>query len=238
MSQIAKTLGASALMALLLGRNKMGSNTINFAMMAFIAASIAGCGRSSSENSKGPSASEITAKVAATPDVVSTPAVVDNYKQAMPAIQTAFIDIITRSKLAYSQAENDMKSQSILVKRGKEICAAIPNYSFKNWTGRIIELGVSTLSGDRGYITIGVGDEIEIGTSMGELATSIDPESLLFKSVSELEIGDEVKFSGNFIEGYTSDYDCIRNSRAARDTRMNEPFFLTRFTSVEKLESR
>jgi hypothetical protein len=209
----------------------MRLETRNFVMMALIAASIVGCGRSSGEDTKEPSAPEITAKVD------TTPAVVDNYKQTMPPIQVSFIATINKLRLEYDQVENEMKMQYFLKKRGEEICSVLPeNLKIKNWTGRITSLGARGSYDDLagwGHIDISVGDEIEFGTSLMEDSLAIDPESSLFKTLSDLKIEDEVKFSGIIVPANLRRYDCIKNTEGED---MKKAYFWTQITSVEKLE--
>ena len=100
------------------------------------------------------------------------------------------------------------------------------------WTGTISNVS----SGEQGpaVLMVKLTDGVTVGTMNGSTPDSangslIEPASALFKTVSQLHVGERVLFSGQFLP---SNADCIKETNPTEDGAMTSPSFVMKFTTI------
>lgn len=154
---------------------------------------------------------------------------------ALPADEARFVAIIAASQAAYRSAANEMAAGGVRADRQAKLCATMKFLKTDGWVGRVATL---TSSNDgKGVLEIAIADKVSVGTykdtfSDGDLHTTIEPKSDLFKAASALKVGDAVVFSGAFFRDAA---DCVKETSLTLDGSMDEPEFLFRFSSIKKI---
>jgi len=117
-------------------------------------------------------------------------------------------------------------------KRAAMICQTIPDLTVTNWVGTVDKLDTTIAGG--GVISIAVMPDVDFGTAPNTLLnmgsnTVISPGSPLFHTLSTLQVGDKVMFSGQL---FSSQSDCAQEASVTDSGSMQNPLFITRFTSI------
>jgi hypothetical protein len=117
-------------------------------------------------------------------------------------------------------------------KRAAMICQTIPGLTVTNWVGTVDKLDTTIAGG--GVISIAVMPNVDFGTAPNTLLnmgsnTVISPGSPLFHTLSTLQVGDKVMFSGQL---FSSQSDCAQEASVTDSGSMQNPLFITRFTSI------
>jgi hypothetical protein len=152
----------------------------------------------------------------------------------LPAEEQGFIEAVQESQIAFQSAPNEMAAGGFRFRRGVAICRALPTRTVSNWVGRIAML---ESNGDgKGVLKITLADDISVETWNNELSdigdhTLIEPASALFAAVSQMKVGDQVLFSGTFLNG-DNDVDCVRERSLSLHGSMRDPDFMFRFADV------
>lgn len=154
----------------------------------------------------------------------------------IPEQQKQFIAAVNTAAKEYNAAANELKKSAVRKKRIGMIRQALKgSRQIKDWKGIIKNMG--TNSDGKAYIEIELlGDrDIEIKTWNNALSdirsgTLIATNSALFQTISELNNGDEVIFSGVFI---ASSDDFIRAGALTERGAMVDPEFIARFTNIK-----
>ncbi len=148
---------------------------------------------------------------------------------ATPADETAFINGMNPI-MTQVTAGGDLDSWR--QKRAALICQVIPNLAVTNWVGTVDKLDTTIAGG--GIVSIAVMPNVDFGTAPNSLMnlntnTVISPGSNLFHTLSTLQVGQKVTFSGQL---FSSQTDCIQEASVTSDGSMQNPLFLIRFTSI------
>lgn len=154
----------------------------------------------------------------------------------IPSEQSEFVRIIENARAAYNAAQNDMAKGGIRSERKQAICNLLKSGYKENWIGSINEL--SSNSEGKGVLSVSIGEKITLETWNNALSdfsaqTLIDPHSELFKTVSKLQEGDEIVFSGHFFAG---DNDCIEEQSFTLNGSLKTPSFTFQFVKVMPFE--
>jgi hypothetical protein len=173
-------------------------------------------------------------QAAPAPQPVAAPA------YTVPAQEQDVVNIVQQYVQSYDNAANDMVKGSIHRQRGIALCKALGRSHVVNWIGKI-----STLDSDsrgNGVLAIEVSNRITLLTNNNDMSedmnkigsqggtTMIPAGSPLFQAVSAMQVGEMVKFSGDF---FTSSDDCVEEMSLTTDGGMDNPEFLFRFTGVQ-----
>jgi len=153
---------------------------------------------------------------------------------ATPAAETAFINGM-QPIMAQVQNPDGADLASWRQKRAAMICQTITNLQVTNWVGTVDKLDTTIAGG--GIISIAVMPNVDFGTAPNTLLdmgsnTVISPGSDLFHTLSTLQTGQKVVFSG---ELFSSPSDCIQEASVTDSGSMQNPLFITRFSSITAL---
>ena len=145
----------------------------------------------------------------------------------IPPDQQKFIDVVESFYQPYRDAgENELKKSRERKNRKKKLKETLKSLSFKNWIGKIDELG--TTGDGHGYIAIDLsGSDFSIETWNNALSdlgsdTLIKDGTKVYDQMIELKDGDMVNVSGTFIK---ADKDYIEEQSASEYGSMTDPEF-------------
>lgn len=152
----------------------------------------------------------------------------------IPSNETAFIKAVQSASESFANATNDLAKGGTRRERAKAVCMAIPSPSIKDWIGTITEL--STNGDGLGVLSVQLSDNISVKTWNNAVSdvfdkTLIDPDSNVFKVLSQLKKGDKIKFSGQFTKDYNKT-DCYHEASVSLAGSMEEPEYIFRFSSI------
>jgi len=144
------------------------------------------------------------------------------------AIEDQFLAILQDAKVSYQNTSDATLSLGARANRAADLCTLLGNdRNVVDWTGTI-----STLSDSGSVLAVKLANDVTIGTSGasdGQAASMIDPASDLFNTVSQMHVGERIRFSGNF---FPSNTDCIKETSATPKGSMTAPYFLMKFTAI------
>jgi hypothetical protein len=149
------------------------------------------------------------------------------------AIEGQFLAILEDGKASYENTSDEALSHGARANRAADLCTLLgDDKEVIAWTGSISHLSSSRQRGD--VLAVRLADGITVGTtdsgsSDGKDKSMIDPASDLFKTVSQMHVGERVTFSGSF---FASDPDCIKENNPTQDGSMTAPNFLFKFTAI------
>lgn len=175
-------------------------------------------------------ATKAVASAEAPPEPKATP------KPVAPKLsqQDKFIALIETARDAADDADNDFQKRLPLTKRDKAICKLLKTKRVQNWTGEIENL--DTNGDGLGVLTIQIADDVKVSTWNNALSdfednTLIKTSSPLFDTMSTLNEGDQVTFSGTFTRDPES---CIGEQSVTDNGATQTPTFTMRFTKLER----
>lgn len=150
----------------------------------------------------------------------------------LPSDEQAFITVVSEAHEKYNAAPNDMAKGGVRAWRKEAICQALPSSQVADWLGTIYSLSSSS-DGD-GVVEIKIAPDIYVQTMNNAFSdipynTLIPPTSEVFKTLSRMQKGDRILFSGEFPK---SDVDCVVESSLTQEGSMTEPEFLFKFSSI------
>jgi hypothetical protein len=166
------------------------------------------------------------------PSAAAAQLALDDTALLAKAIEDQFTDILQDGKVSYQNTGDKDLSLGARATRATDLCILLGNDKVAiDWTGTI-----SNLSNSSGQIVLAVklADGITVGTTGGRASDSntpsgIDPASDLLPTISQMHVGEHVRFSGRF---FPSDTDCIEETSPTLDGSMTSPNFLMQFTAV------
>ena len=152
-----------------------------------------------------------------------------------PSDQAEFIEIVTQSAKKFTTAKNELQQSMLKDERRTLLSNAQVKNSVSGWVGTINSLETNTAG--KAILSIRISPEIEIKTWNNALSditshTLIDKDSDLYSRLSELSVGQRVKFSGGFFHS-TEDY--FEETSITIDGSMKNPEFLFKFKRVEAI---
>jgi hypothetical protein len=152
----------------------------------------------------------------------------------MPADELDFVRAVREAQVAFRDAPNEMAKGGTRAQRRLTICRILTELPVTDWAGRIDKL--SSNSEGKGVLGISLADSVRVETWNNDLSdasdhTLIDPMSTLFATLSRMNVGDEVVFSGRF---FPSDVDCVKEKSISLTGSMTDPEFVFRFENVRK----
>ncbi len=120
-------------------------------------------------------------------------------------------------------------------KRAAMICQTITGLQVTDWIGTVDKID-STITGGA-VLSIAVLPNVDFGTAPNALNnlgnnTLISQDSPLYQTVSGLQVGQKVRFSGQL---FSSPSDCIQEASVTDAGSMQNPLFITRFISIKPL---
>ncbi len=144
------------------------------------------------------------------------------------AIEDQFLAILQDDKASYENTSDATLSLAAQANRAADICTLLGSErDAVDWTGTISELSSSGT-----VLAVKLADNVTVGTSHSpddDSTSMIDPASDLFNTISQMHVGERVRFSGNF---FPSASDCIKETSPTQKRSMTAPYFLMKFTSV------
>jgi hypothetical protein len=151
-----------------------------------------------------------------------------------PADETAFINGMTPI-MAQVQDPAGTDLASWRQKRAAMICQVITNLQVTDWIGTVDRLDSSIAGG--AIMSVAVMPDVDFGTATNLVSnmssdTFIEPASALFHTISLLQVGQKIRFSGQL---FASPQDCIQEASVTDSGSMQNPLFITRFTSITPL---
>lgn len=120
-------------------------------------------------------------------------------------------------------------------KRAAMICQTITGLQVTDWIGTVDKID-STITGGA-VLSIAILPNVDFGTAPNALNnldnnTLISQDSPLYHTVSALQVGQKVRFSGQL---FSSPADCIQEASVTDAGSMQNPLFITRFISITPL---
>jgi hypothetical protein len=150
-----------------------------------------------------------------------------------PAEQRDFLTAIKRGQTDVSEG-NDITIVTATRDRARRICGLLPrDGAAVDWVGTIEDVG-TIFGGTDGHLSLSIGNDVDLktwtsGSDDAKDHTLIDPDSEVYRALSELHSGDEVKFSGTFAPRGRS---CIHETSIRARNGMLTPGFIFDFTAV------
>ena len=149
------------------------------------------------------------------------------------AIEDQFLAILQDGKISYENTSDKELSLGARATRATDLCTLLGNDKEAiEWTGTI-----SSVDGSQGQrvLAVKLADGVTVGTMRSGVADhtdlpTIDPASDLFKTMSQMHVGERVRFSGQF---FPSSADCIKETSPSESGSMTAPNFAITFTSVD-----
>jgi hypothetical protein len=172
------------------------------------------------------------ASSASAPPAPAPSPIIGDRQQAIKDHQQALIDAVEDARQRYRTAANDMARGGTRAWRKDVICKLLPSLTVKDWKGEIYKL--SSNSDGKGVVEITIGRDTYVKTWNNSLSdigdhTLIEPNSAIFRTLSQMKEGDRIRFSGSFIG---SDTDCVKEASMTQNGSMTEPEFIFRFLGV------
>ena len=171
----------------------------------------------------------VISRAAATSDTASSSA-------SMPAAEKAVIDAVEDARRTYATASNEMQKGGARGARQKSVCAAIPDRKAHMWIGNVST--ISSNSEGKGVLSVTIAPGVQVKTFNNAFSdirdhTLIEPSTSLFQKASSLDVGQTVRFSGNFFD---SSVDCIEEASFTLEGSVTEPEFIMQFSNVTPLD--
>ena len=153
----------------------------------------------------------------------------------VPDDQARFIGIVRVSQGKVGSTRNDLQRAQLRDERASELRKNFTEVRVKDWTGSIVD--ITTNSEGLGVLSIRIADNILVKTWNNAISdigseTLIPKESKLYKELLHLNIGDQVLFSGTFLQ---SDRDHFQESSVTTIGMLESPEYIFRFQTVKKL---
>jgi hypothetical protein len=153
-----------------------------------------------------------------------------------PDDESAVLEIVEAAMSRYKTGQNDMQRGAARPIRGQSICSVLPSRRARNWIGTVTKL--STNGDGKGVLHVQVAPDIYVQTWNNALSdtfdkTLIDPQTALFRTVSQLREGQKVRFSGSFA---SSEIDCIEEASMTMQGSITQPEFIFKFDTVSAIE--
>jgi hypothetical protein len=149
-----------------------------------------------------------------------------------PAGEAAFI---SGMQPIMAQTNNPANFQTLETQRASMICKTISGLAVTDWVGTVDKVD-TTVSGGA-LLSISVMQNVDFGTAPNSTLnagsnTLIPQDSPLYHTVSTLQPGQKIRFSGTLFSSAT---DCIQESSVTVGGSMTNPLFLIKFTSLTPL---
>ncbi len=152
----------------------------------------------------------------------------------VPATQQKLMDLLAAQETAYFGTTQHEEREALATEQEQALCNEI-GYDIKDWVGTIESL--KTVSGKSGAVEIKVSDKLTLMTWSGSVADGQDdsliaPNSDLFKALTGLKAGDNVRFSGRIAPDRTR---CYRYANLSSRGRKKEPKLIVLFSEIKPL---
>jgi len=151
-----------------------------------------------------------------------------------PAGETAFINGMAP---IMAQVQNPVGTDLAAwrQKRAAMICQTIPSLQVTDWVGTVDKLDTTIAGG--GIVSIAVMPNVDFGTAPNSLSnlgnnTVLSPGSDLFHTLTTLQVGQKVIFSGQL---FSSGSDCVQEASITDNGSMQNPLFIVRFSAITPL---
>ena len=147
--------------------------------------------------------------------------------------QINFIKIINDSRAGYSSSYNDLKVSKILLDRNDLLCKTTSQI-VNDWEGKIKK--ITTNQQGKGILSVIIDKGIFIETWNNAFSdlydnTLIETDSKVYTQLLELNKGDSILFSGNFIENSS---ECFGTQNFTNRSKISKPEFTFIFTNILK----
>ena len=149
-----------------------------------------------------------------------------------PPKEQAVVELIEDARREYDAANHDLQRDAALADRDERICALLGDGRVEDWTGQVYEID-SNHDGD-GIVGINIEPNTQVTTRNSAFSadeTLITPGPLLDR-ITELEIGQVVTFSGQFVAD--EDGPCFTNPRITQRQSIDKPLMVFRFSDVRR----
>ena len=146
--------------------------------------------------------------------------------------EAQFISAIGEARAAYDNAANGMLKGATRPARGRKLCEILLTHEVKDWTGEVYRL--SSNNDGHGIVTVKIARNVYVETYNNDFSdrsfgTLIKLGSPIYQEISQLNVGQRVRFSGTFFE---DSIDCLKETSLSVDGAMTEPEFLIKFTAM------
>jgi hypothetical protein len=156
-----------------------------------------------------------------------------NVQNLYPESEFQFISA-TNSAHQQASAANDLQKEGIKKQRDTDICAVLSNkQNITKWYGSVSGIS-STSKGAAIEIKLPNGVVLETWNNvLSDIVdnTIADKNSVIYKDIYNLSVGDTVIFSGSFVKNGKQ---CAEETSITTDGSLNSPEFLFKFSSISK----
>ena len=152
-----------------------------------------------------------------------------------PNAQLRFEQVVTQHRRDFNSASTDLQRSNLRASRQRAI-QQLDFTTADNWAGTIVSIGTNRAG--KAHVTIELCKNVFVGTYNNALSdigsnTLIDNNTDMFRTLSTLNIGDKVRFSGTFFVRSANPDHFSEMSLTLRGT-MRTPTFLMRFTNISR----
>ncbi|MDE1891307.1 MAG: hypothetical protein KGI13_02250 [Betaproteobacteria bacterium] len=150
----------------------------------------------------------------------------------LPNDEKKFINIVSKAQQDAENANNDMQRGGIFSRRNEALCNLLQDLNISDWIGTVKNLGAN--SDGKGVLEIELARNISLKTwnnSFSDLDyhTLIDPNEKLFKTASNLIVGQKIALSGNFFRDNDS---CLLEGSLTLQGKLSDPEFIFKYSAV------
>jgi hypothetical protein len=153
----------------------------------------------------------------------------ESLNSAQLSVESQFINIVSAAQKEGADA-NDMKVALIKSKRDKKLCQLLANLNIKDWIGNVKSIYTSNIG--EGVLAVTIAEDITLTNenfSGQGTYTMLKPNSALFKTASNLNGGQRIKFSGKLISDKES---CVSEAANSMAGQLSDPEFILKFNSI------
>ena len=150
--------------------------------------------------------------------------------------ETRFLSFVADFHRKYDAASNDFQKGAVFQQRAAALRPLLNGgTAARNWIGKVYKL---SSNGDGfGVLEVTLSDDAWLTTWNNSFSDSgdhtlIPPGSPVYQALGTLSEGDEVVFSGHFLE--TGDRDVLHTNGLTMNSKLTEPEFLFVFTDLKK----
>jgi hypothetical protein len=174
-------------------------------------------------------------------DATSISSSTESSSVPVPSQESRFSSAVESFVSPYQSADTDIRKTNVRFERKEELQSFFLNSaqgsSFQNWVGRVNKL--TTERDGEAYVSIKLpNSSVVLETANNSFSdtlsfphTMISRDDPIYPSLMRLHIGDEVRFSGQFLRSEKPE-DYVEEESLTEEGSMTEPDFIVRFSSI------
>lgn len=147
--------------------------------------------------------------------------------------QREFVDAADMYREQWDSASTELQQSEAIRTRDAALCGIVPGGTVDGWVGKIIEIGANNEG--KAHVRIEIADNLVVQTwnnAFSDYAdnTLIDPSAPFFSSLTTMEEGSLVRFSGSFVpDGAGS---CLKKANLTNVFYATDPNWIMSFSDI------